>query len=94
MPNCVTTMKLEELSESTDPDVASVAQELVRARKKLASYQESTEERSAIDSFISHMDSQGPLYDATHVPEQGDDPYYYELDARMVEPIVNLLRKS
>lgn len=41
MPRCVTTKKLAELTKHEDPDVAAVAQELVRARKKLASYRDS-----------------------------------------------------
>jgi hypothetical protein len=38
MPKCVTNEKLNEVSKDEDPDVAAIAQELVRARKALASY--------------------------------------------------------
>ena len=40
MPRCVTTSKLNELCKNDDPDVAAVAQELVRARAKLAEYRD------------------------------------------------------
>jgi hypothetical protein len=92
MPRPVTKTKLKKLSESNDPVVSAIATELIRARTKLALYKEVAEQRRAeINSFVAHMDARGgSIYDAAH--GQGDDPYYYELDASKVESLVNILR--
>lgn len=44
-----------------------------------------------VDNFLTHVTERRPMYDATHQAEEGDDSHYYELDARVVEPLVKAL---
>lgn len=46
----------------------------------------------AIDVFVEHVADRPCYFDASAIAEQGDDSHYYELDARVVEPIVDLLK--
>jgi hypothetical protein len=56
---------------------------------------ESQQKREKIvDDFISHVSKQGPLYDKTHVASDGDDSHYYELDAKIVESLLETLKKT
>lgn len=55
MPRCVTTKKLTDLTKHEDPDVAAVAQELVRARKKLAEYRAEGRVRGSRTFSWSHL---------------------------------------
>lgn len=46
---------------------------------------------NALMEFYKHAKAQGPTYDTAAKPEEGDDTHYYELDARSVEPLLQLI---
>ena len=49
--------------------------------------------RKTIMAFLDHVASNGRLYDSAADPNQGEDQYYYELDAKVIDPLVVDLRR-
>lgn len=48
-------------------------------------------EKEIAAAFVLHANDRGPYLDGSARPEDGDDTSYYELDARVVEPLLRLL---
>lgn len=47
--------------------------------------------KGAIGAFSTKVNESGPYRDTTAVKSQGDDPYYYEIDATPVEALLKTI---